>query len=429
MTRRPRSVDIGDWAASLPAVGERRIAVRVTPDALRRIRGGHPWVYDRSIESSRPDGSAGDLAVVFDRNRRFAAIGLWDPSSPIRLRVLASGDPVTIDATWFAGRIAAAAARRADLLGGEPPDSVDRQGWRVVNGENDGLPGLVVDQYAATAVVKLYTPAWWPHLPSVVDGVVAATGATRVVLRLARNLDERPVDDGTTLVGDSPDGPIVFVENGLRFEADVIAGQKTGHFLDQRHNRRRVMGLAAGRRVLDVFSATGGFAVHAAAGGAASVLAIDRSEPTLAVAERNREHNLDVPSVSACAMSTRVGDAFEVLESLARDRRSFDLIIVDPPSFTRRAADLQGALRAYGRLTALALGLVEPGGVLVQASCSARVDVETFHHTVASAAALAGWRLDEFDRTTHDVDHPVTFPEGAYLKAGFWRARPVSGRR
>ncbi|MEM9745404.1 MAG: class I SAM-dependent methyltransferase [Actinomycetota bacterium] len=405
------------------------MAVRVTPDALRRIRGGHPWVYDRSIESARPDGTPGDLAVVFDRNRRFAAIGLWDPTSPIRLRILAVGDPVTIDAEWFAVRIAAAARRRSELLGGEPPQAVDRQAWRVVNGENDGLPGVVVDQYADTAVVKLYTSAWWPHLPSVVDGAVAATGASRVVLRLARNIERRPLDDGATLVGDPPTAPIRFVENGLAFEADVVMGQKTGHFLDQRHNRRRVRDLADGRRVLDVFSATGGFAVHAAAGGASSVLAVDRSEPTLAVAERNRRLNVDVPEVAACDLVSRAGDAFEVLESLRSDRRTFDLVVVDPPSFTRRAADLAGALRAYGRLTSLALDVLEPGGVLVQASCSARVDVDDFHRTVGDAAASAGWWLDEFDRTAHDVDHPVSFAEGAYLKAGYWRATRLSGRR
>ncbi|MEM9038906.1 MAG: class I SAM-dependent methyltransferase [Actinomycetota bacterium] len=417
------------WTERLPAVGERRVAVRVTPDALRRIRGGHPWVYDRSIESARPDGSPGDLAVVFDRNRRFAAIGLWDPTSPIRLRILAVGDPVAIDAAWFAGRIADVARLRSGLLGGAPPGAVDRQGWRVVNGENDGLPGLVIDQYADTAVVKLYTSAWWPHLPSVVDGVVAATDASRVVLRLARNIERRPIDDGATLHGDPPTESVRFVENGLGFEADVITGQKTGHFLDQRHNRRRVRDLADGRRVLDVFSATGGFAVHAAAGGASSVLAVDRSEPTLAVAERNRRLNLHVAEVAACEMTSRAGDAFEVLDSLRSDRRTFDLVVVDPPSFTRRAADLAGALRAYGRLTSLALDVLEPGGVLVQASCSARVDVDDFHRTVGDAAASAGWRLDEFDRTAHDVDHPVSFPEGAYLKAGYWRATRLSGRR
>ena len=228
------------------------------------------------------------------------------------------------------------------------------------------------------------------------------------------------------IAGDLPDGPVRFVEAGLEFDADVRTGQKTGHFLDQRANRIRVGEMSAGRDVLDVFASTGGFSVHAAAGGARSVHAVDLSAPTLAAAEHNMSLNAHLDAVSACAFTTEVGDAFEVMVQLARTGHDYDLVVVDPPSFAQRQANVDGALRAYTRLTHLALRLVRPGGTLVQASCSSRVTAEQFFDTVAEAAESAGRPLTEITRTGHDIDHPVTFREGAYLKAGFWT---VGGRR
>lgn len=408
----------------LPTPGERRLAVRITPDALRRVRGGHPWVYDGSIESVNHEGRPGDLAVVFDRSRAFAAIGLWDPTSPIRLKVLHAGRPTPIDAEWVAGRIRDAVERREPLW--RRADR-DRLAYRAVNGENDGLPGLVVDVYASVAVVKLYTPAWFAHLRDVVAGVVAATGAAAVVLRLARSVAADPLTeaigcgDGDVLLGEVPDGPVRFEENGLVFEADVRRGQKTGHFLDQRANRRIVREMARGRSVLDVFASTGGFTVHAAAGGASSVHAIDLSEPTLATVDRNIAHNVHLAAVARCRITTEVADAFEAMQSLARAGRRFDLVIVDPPSFAQNAAAVPTALGAYTRLTHLALDLVESGGTLVQASCSSRVTAADFFERVTLVAAGRGVRMTELRRTGHDLDHPVAFPEGSYLKAGFWR--------
>ncbi|MEL6892266.1 MAG: class I SAM-dependent methyltransferase [Actinomycetota bacterium] len=418
---------------ALPAPGARRLAIRVTPDAVRRLRGGHPWLYDGSIDSVSHDGEPGDLGVVFDRDRKFAAIGLWDPTSPIQLKVLHAGSPTTIDAEWFADRLGTAVARRAPLW-----RDADRAmlGYRAVNGENDGLPGLVVDVYAAVAVVKLYTPAWFAHLRPVVDAAIAATGATTVVLRLARSvagheLTERVgADDGDVIVGDPIDGPVLFTENGLTLEADVRAGQKTGHFLDQRTNHRIVRNLARGLDVLDVFASTGGFTAHAAAGGASSVHAVDISQPTLAVTERNLAHNASNPRVSACRVTTEVGDAFEVMERMTAEHRRFGMVIVDPPSFAQNAASIKTALGAYTRLTHLALSLVVDGGILVQASCSSRVTAADFFERIALVAEGRAIDLTLLRRTGHDIDHPVTFPEGAYLKAGVWRverrARPGS---
>lgn len=405
----------------------------MTPDALRRIRAGHPWVYDGSIESvNHRDGAPGDLGIVFDRHRKFAAIGLWDPRSPIRLRMIHVGDPTTIDASWFAERIAASVARRQPLLDRHraTAGAAHGPGYRAVNGENDGLPALVVDCYADVAVIKLYSEIWYPHLPSIVDAVIAATASSTVVLRLARNLAERErhgLDDGDVIVGDQLAGPVLFSEGALTFEADVQAGQKTGHFLDQRANRIHVGELAGGKRVLDVFASTGGFTVHAAAGGAASVHAIDASGPTVEVVRRNLEHNSDVASVAACQVTTQTADAFDAMGELGRAGRRFDLVVVDPPSFAQKAATVGRARAAYGKLTKLAIGLIEPGGILVQASCSSRVTSDDFFDTVTTAARQHGATFTELRRSGHDLDHPVSFDEGEYLKAGFWRVDP--GRR
>lgn len=425
----------GDLLDALPAPSDRRLAVRVTPDALRRIRARHPWVYDRSIESvNHDDGAPGDLGIVFDRNRKFAAIGLWDPNSPIRLRMIHVGDPVTIDAAWFGERIAASVARRQVLFDRHVGSgrAVHGPGYRAVNGENDGLPALVVDVYDHVAVIKLYSEIWYPYLRDVVGGVLSATGADTVVLRLARNLESLEsygLDDGDVIVGDVPDGPVLFSEGDLTFEADVQRGQKTGHFLDQRLNRLAVGKLAGGKRVLDVFASTGGFTVHAAAGGAAAVHAVDASEPTLAIARRNLDHNADVPAVAACTVTTQVADAFDAMGGLARSGRRFDLVIVDPPSFAQKAATVGRARAAYAKLTKLAIGLIEDGGILVQASCSSRVTPSEFFDTVTEAAAEHGATFTEIRRTGHDIDHPVTYDEGEYLKAGYWRVETGSRKR
>jgi len=405
----------------LPRPNERRLAVRVTPDALRHIRAGHPWVFEESVRSVSHEAVAGDLAVIFDGNRKFVALALHDPDSPIRFRILHVGAPTPIDDDWWRATIAAALNRRSEFTG---HPNTEHLAYRVVNGENDGLSGLVVDRYASVLVVKLYSAVWFPHLATVVRTLLEQTGCTGVVLRLSRNLargETFGLSDGDVIAGRVPDGPVRFHEAGLVFDADVRAGQKTGHFLDQRANRIRVGTMAAGRDVLDVFASTGGFSVHAAAGGARSVHAVDLSAPTLAAAEHNMALNAHLDAVAACAFTTEVGDAFEVMVRLARAGRRFDLVVVDPPSFAQRASDVAGALRAYTRLTHLALRLVRPGGVLVQASCSSRVTGEQFYGAVLDAADTAGRSLVEIVRTGHDADHPIGFREGGYLKAGFWR--------
>ena len=403
----------------LPEPADRRVAVRVTRDALRQIRGGTPWLYDGSITSTSHDGAPGDLAVVFDHDRKFAAIGLYDPTSPIRVKLLHRGSPSRIDAEFWRSSIAAALDRRADLAHDRDTDA-----YRLVHGENDGLPGLVVDRYASTLVVKLYTPAWFAHLRPVLDALADLQPHDRVVLRLARSVtsgETYGLHDGDVVVGPPVDGPIRFVERGLSMEADVVRGQKTGHFLDQRDNRVLVRGMARGASVLDVFASTGGFSLAAAAGGATSVHLVDQSGPALETAERNLAHNRHLAEVRRCAVHTTVGDAFDVLTRLGERDERFDIVIVDPPSFASNQGAVERALAAYARLTRLALAVTKRGGTLVQASCSSRVTADDFVRTVLDAAASARRDVSEIRRTGHAVDHPVGFEFGSYLKAVFLR--------
>lgn len=393
--------------------------MRVTPDALRHIRAGHPWVFDHSVVSTSHEGIAGDLAVVFDADRQFAAIGLFDPLSPIRIKVLHHGRPIAIDRAFWAQRLDEAVGRRQPLL-----ERGDTTGMRLVNGESDGFPGLVLDRYDRTLVMKLYTAAWAPHLGTLVSVIDERLHPEAMVVRLARNLPAGSfpgLEEGDALLGTAPDAPVLFQECGLTFEADVVHGQKTGHFLDQRDNRAFAATFAAGAKVLDVFASTGGFTVHAAAGGATDVLAVDLSAPTLAVAERNLAHNAHLPAVAGCRVKTAVGDAFREMERLHEHGRRFDLVVVDPPSFAHRRDDVERALAAYARLTDLGVRLVARGGVFVQCSCSSRIDAAAFHATVARAAAKAGRPWQEIRRTGHALDHPASFPEAHYLKAVFAR--------
>jgi 23S rRNA (cytosine1962-C5)-methyltransferase len=411
---------------AMPAPSNRRLAVRVTNDAIRQIRGGHPWLFDGSIVAVNGSGAAGDLAVVFDHDRQFVAIGLWDPESPIRVRVLHQGKPVTIDATWWRTMIRAAIERRRPVLA-----AGDTTGYRVIHGENDGLSGLVLDRYDTTYVLKLYSAAWLPHLATIVPLLQELLEPTALIVRFSRDVAGQELHglrDGTALVGEAPTKPVLFHEHGLIFEADVVRGQKTGHFLDQRDNRAKVRPLAKGARVLDLFACTGGFSVFAAAGGAASVHSVDLSAAALETSQRNMQHNAFIKNVQQCRHTVQAGDAFDVMQALAKQKRRFDIVIVDPPSFARKQADRDRALHAYRRLTRLALALVEDGGVLVQSSCSSRVTADDFFDGVHAAAASTDRRMSEMLRTTHAADHPIGFAEGGYLKTIFARVhdRPAN---
>jgi len=413
---------LSDFLSSIPGIAEKRIALRVTPEAERAIKQGHPWLFENAITQQSFAGQPGDLAVLFDRKRRFLAIGLFDPHSPIRVRILQAGAPAAIGREWFQQKISAACKRRSPLL--SQPDPQQTTGCRLIHGENDGLPGLVLDRYESTLVIQLYTPAWLPHLGDILPALPAAE---RVILRFSRRLAAKPevlfgLEEGMVLSGTPLEGQVMFWENGLRFEADLIRGQKTGFFFDQRDNRSKVEQLAFDKKVLNVFAYTGGFSVYAARGGARRVVSVDTSAAALAAAKRNWAHNAHDPQVGNCAHTTLAEDAFEVLTRLAAEGRHFEMLILDPPAFAQKLEHVDQALAAYRRLTTLGLSVLNKDGILVQASCSTRITAEEFFKQIHLAANQADRTLVELARTGHALDHPISFPEGAYLKCLFAKA-------
>jgi 23S rRNA (cytosine1962-C5)-methyltransferase len=395
-----------------------RLRLRVTATAETILRSGHPWLFADSIRAANRAGELGELAVIFDHHDRFLAVGLFDPESPIRVRVLHTGRPATIDAAWWQGRLQQTLARREGLF------DAQTNGYRCLNGESDGWPGLVLDRYDTTFVLKLYTAAWLPRLDEVVASIRIALHPQRLVLRLSRNIQSLATGhfhraDGQLLLGEKPDDPVTFLESGLRFEADVRQGQKTGFFLDQRENRRHVESLASDRDVLNAFSFSGGFSLYAARGGAKSVTDLDLSEHALAGAQRNFALNQAAPGVAACRHDWVRADAFEWLA--AKPARKFNLIVLDPPSLAKREAERTRAIGAYRQLSADALRWLAPSGVLVAASCSAHVSTAEFFGAVRQAARATARPFTEWQTTGHAPDHPTTFPEAQYLKAVYLR--------
>ena len=394
-----------------------RLRLRVTKAAESAIRARHPWVFSDSVLEQNRAGEVGELAVIYDRQDKFLAIGFFDPESPLRVRMIHVGKPVTIDRAFWARRLDETIVRRAGLF----DERTD--GYRCINGESEGWPGLVLDRYANTLVLKLYTAAWLPRLEEIVSVLREKIPHEHLVLRLSRNIQMTAEGkfrrtEGEVLSATKPPDVVIFREHGLRFEAEVRRGQKTGFFLDQRENRHRVETLARGREVLNAFSFTGGFSVHAARGGARSVTDVDISEHALAGARRNFALNQDDPAVRACVHETVQADAFFWLEN---QRREFDLVILDPPSLAKRETERGRAIQAYERLNRLGIARVRRGGMLVAASCSAHVSCDEFFGAVRAAAEASGRKFLEFASEQHAPDHPATFKEAQYLKCLYLR--------
>jgi 23S rRNA (cytosine1962-C5)-methyltransferase len=379
-------------------------------------------VYASGIRLQRHEGTVGDLAVLFDRNDRFMGVGLFDPASPIRIRVLHCGEPQRIDIDWLAGRVRAASDRR------QPLRDQATTGFRLIHGANDGLPGLVVDRYASTIVLKLYSAAWFPHLDNVLVVLRDVISPDRMILRLSRTVQAAAAGvtdraDGEILHGTDPSGPVMFQENGLRFEADPVRGHKTGFFFDQRDNRASVSTYCAGRSVLDAFAYTGGFSVYAARAGARSVVSLDASAPALAAAGRNLAHNHQHAAIAAVRHRVVQGNAFEVMPRMRANGERYDVVVLDPPAFAQARDQVDRALHKYARLIRLGLDVLAPGGMLVAASCSGRVTPERFRDVLSRAAERAGRPVDIVQQTGHALDHPIGFPEGRYLTCIFAEAR------
>jgi len=387
--------------------GSQRATLRVTKPLRERIAAGHPWVYDRALAPTT-HVEIGQLVTLVD-DKGPIATALVDPTSPLRARILDVPD-AACDERWATARAEAAAARRA-----RDPLLVGCTGRRLVHGEADACPGLVIDAYTDTAVIVFDGPAatafWRPRIDAVLAGLERG-GATlhHVWLRGER----RDRSAGEALRG-APPAEIVIAEDEARFGVDVRHGQKTGFFLDQRDNRRTIRRHAAGQTVLNLFAYTGGFSLHAALGGATRVTSVDIAAPAITAIEKN----LALSGLPAAAHERVAVDAFEFLARAKSQGRRWDLVIVDPPSFAPNERAKTSALRAYGKLAAAALAVVEPMGRFALASCSSHI---TEADLLGVVAALPAPNLRLRIAAGASTDHPVlsAFAEGRYLKFLFF---------
>lgn len=397
----------------LPKIKSKRLAVKLIPNAEKLVKQGHPWVFEKSIKTIKKEGSTGDLAILFDnRLDKVYGIGLYDPQSPIRIKVLSS-EPATINAFFFKNRIHQAYTKRKPLF------KTDTDSYRLLFGENDGFPGLIADVYDKVIVVKIYSAIWFPYLTSILNELVAVSNTEVMVLRLSRNVakgNTHGLREGQVIHGILEKEVVTFKEHGVVFSANVIYGHKTGYFLDHRENRRRVGGLAKNKTVLDVFSYAGGFSVHALAGGAREVMSLDISAQALDVALHNGKLNKHQGIHKIMAI-----DAFLGLQELIDTQVMYDIVVIDPPSFAKSAKEVASARNSYARLAQLGARLTKNGGLLVLASCSSRVTAQTFFDISEQHITKAGRTFTTIDKTYHDIDHPISFLEGAYLKCGYYR--------
>lgn len=402
--------------------------VQVDPSLRHRLANGHPWVYRNHVREGARLRSGQWVRV---RCGGLTAYGLWDATSAIAVRVFSRTGPP--DAGWVAERVWEAWEGRAPLRDGPLPTSA----YRWVYGEGDGLPGLVVDRYGDYAVVQTYAESLGAVAPLVASALRACDPDLRGVA-----LRERPADDDPAaaedraaaeepapprlrqLWGEAPPADLVVQEHGLYFHADLYRGQKTGLFLDHRENRRTVEGLAGGRSVLNCFAYTGAFSLYALRGGAAEVVSADIGRGLADAAEAN----LALNGMAQARHSFVTDDVFALLDAYAKGPRRFQMLILDPPSFARQKSNMHAATRAYTRLNALALRCLEPGGLLVSASCTSQVGPEQFRAILAEAAAQSMTRLQIVHEAGQPADHPVMagFPEGRYLKFVVARALPAA---
>jgi len=389
-------------------------AITLARGREKSLKRHHPWIFSGAVARVEGAPAAGETVRVIDASGQFLALAAWSPKSQIRARVWRF-DEGPVDVAFFEARLAAALALRAQL-----PASRHSNAVRLVHSESDGLPGLVVDRYADIVVAQFLSTGAEHWRETLLAAIAAQTGC--------EGLYERSDADVRALEGLEPRagwvkraegavegaGRCAIVENGLNFRVDVEAGQKTGFFLDQRDNRQRVRALSGGRRVLDAFCYTGGFAVAALAGGAKQVLAIDSSAPALEVARENALAN----GFEDGRIEFLQADVFAQLRKLRDTGDQFDLIVLDPPKFAPTAAQAHNAARAYKDINLLAFKLLASGGLLATFSCSGGVPAALFQSIVAGAALDAGVEAKILERFGAAADHPVAlpFPEGDYLK-------------
>ncbi|MBV8656317.1 MAG: class I SAM-dependent rRNA methyltransferase [Burkholderiales bacterium] len=368
----------------------------------------HPWLFSGAIAPYDKEPKPGETVRVLDHDGRFLGWAAWSGSSQIRLRFWSFDERDQINAAFFRQRLERAirARSRFDAVGNAA---------RLIHGESDGLPGLVVDRYGDVLVVQVLSagPEAWRDV--LFDELAALTGAVAIFERSDADVRElEGMSPRVGLVRGKLPATVDIEENGLRYRVDIHGGQKTGFYLDQRANRLRLGQLAAGAEVLNCFCYTGGFSLAALKGGAKSVVSIDSSAEALAAAKLNQSLN----GLDSAAAEWVEADVFQYLRKLRDMGRSYDLIILDPPKFAPTAQHVERAARAYKDINLWALKLLRPGGLLATFTCSGGMSADLFQKILAGSAWDAKADAQIIERFTADADHPVSlnFPEGDYLK-------------
>jgi 23S rRNA (cytosine1962-C5)-methyltransferase len=389
--------------------------LRLKPKAnARAIRHGAPWVYDNELVLDRRSKNLepGTIAVLEDAERNPMALVAANPLSRITARMIERDVNATIDQAWFVAKLTRALELRERLF--------DQPYYRLIHAEADGLPGLVVDRFGDTVVVQP-NAAWLELLLEPLAAALAEVTGVKNILKNAagRTRSLEGLDDvNTVLLGTAPEAALMVPMNGAMYAADLTGGQKTGLFYDQRPNHAFAARLSDGADVLDVFSHVGGFGLAAIAGGAKSALCVDGSAPALALVEQGAQ-----ASGFADKVTTRKGDAFDVLEALAKEGAQYDIVVCDPPAFAPGKAKLEVGLRAYERLAKMAAPLVKVGGYLVLCSCSHAADLGKFRFACTRGIGRAERAGSLIHTGFAGPDHPLMpqLAESGYLKALFYR--------
>ena len=373
----------------------------------------HPWVHAHALAAESKDLNCGDVVDLMDPEGRFLGRGLVNPASKLRVRLYSFIEETHLDADLFRSRIDAAIARRRL---GEQPTDLQQRAERLIFSEADLLSGLIVDRYADCLGVQFTAGALLRWREPILEHLSQATGARQVVVRIdAKTAKHEGVDEeASQLVGsESTLEPIKYRQNGLDLQVDLLEGQKTGGYLDQRLNHAAAAGYCEGRRVLDVCCYTGGFGLVAARAGAASITAIDSSATAIAGAQASAERNGLIDR-----MSFLQEDCFDALNRLREAGERYDVVVLDPPRFAGSRHQIDQALRAYRRLNSLAVDLLPPGGILVTCSCSGRVSRSDFLNMLVEVGRRGGRDLVVLEQRGAAPDHPmaVSCPETDYLK-------------
>jgi len=380
----------------------------LNPGREKSLQHRHPWIFTGAVDRIKGEPQSGETVAVRDTHGAFLALAAYSPKSQILGRVWTYRENETVDEVFLRARLARAIGLRQEL-------AKTTDGMRLVHGESDGLPGLVVDRYADTLVMQVLSAGMERWRGALADLLVELTGCANLYERSdaeVRDLEGLPARAGI-LRGVLP-APLVIREQGLKFYVDVEKGQKTGFYLDQRDNRRRVGELANDKDVLNCFCYSGGFSLSALQGGARSVLSVDSSAEALALARENVTLN----NLAADRAEWLEADVFKSLRLMRDQGKSFDLIVLDPPKFAPTAHHAANAARAYKDINLWALKLLRPGGLLATFSCSGGVTADLFQKILAGAALDANVTAQIVGRFAADADHPavLNFPEGEYLK-------------